>query len=84
MSDFDPAKDTINRAKHGISLARWGDLKVRAIVRDERFDCGEDRFRAYGHIDDDAYCLVFTFRDGGQRPISLRRAHDKEMNRYAP
>ncbi|MGX7743802.1 BrnT family toxin [Rhodopseudomonas parapalustris] len=39
----------------------------------ERFDYGEDRFRAYGDIDGLAYCLVFTFRDG-LRPISLRRA----------
>lgn len=84
MSDFDPTKEAINVAKHGISLARWVDLKVRALVRDERFDYGEDRFRAYGHIAGDAYCLVFTFRDGAQQPISLRRAHDKEMKRYAP
>ncbi|RED42385.1 hypothetical protein BJ123_101102 [Rhodopseudomonas thermotolerans] len=83
MSDFDPAKDTINRAKHGISLARWAEMRVRAIVRDGRFDYGEDRFRAYGYIDGLAYCLVFTFRDG-LRPISLRRAHDKEMRRHAP
>ncbi|NEV75875.1 BrnT family toxin [Rhodopseudomonas sp. BR0C11] len=34
MSDFDPAKDAINRAKHGISLARWVDLRVRSIIRD--------------------------------------------------
>ena len=46
MSDFDPAKDAINRAKHGISLARWVDLRVRSIIRDGRFDYGEDRFRA--------------------------------------
>ncbi|MFT4278852.1 MAG: BrnT family toxin [Rhodopseudomonas sp.] len=59
------------------------ELRVRAIVRDERFDYGEDRFRAYGDIDGLAYCLVFTFRDG-LRPISLRRAHDKEMRRHAP
>lgn len=69
MSDFDPAKDAINRAKHGISLARWVDLRVRSIIRDSRFDYGEDRFRAYGYIDGLAYCLVFTYRDR-LRPIS--------------
>jgi uncharacterized DUF497 family protein len=26
--DFDPAKEAINLAKHGISLARWVDLDV--------------------------------------------------------
>jgi uncharacterized DUF497 family protein len=27
MADFDPAKDAINQAKHGISLARWVDME---------------------------------------------------------
>jgi uncharacterized DUF497 family protein len=27
MADFDPAKEAINLAKHGISLARWIDLR---------------------------------------------------------
>ncbi|MBB5046306.1 hypothetical protein HNR60_001051 [Rhodopseudomonas rhenobacensis] len=84
MADFDPAKEALNVAKHGISLARWVDLEIRAIVRDDRFDYGEPRFRAYGHIDGIAYCLVFTVRDQRYRPISLRRAHAKEMKRYAP
>ncbi|HEV3499442.1 MAG TPA: BrnT family toxin [Bradyrhizobium sp.] len=66
MADFDPAKEAINRSKHGVSLARWIDLEVFAIVRDDRFDYGEPRYR-------ERY-----------RPISLRRAHAKEMKRYAP
>jgi hypothetical protein len=63
MPEFDPAKDAINLAKHGVSLARWGDLQVRSIVRDDRFDYGEPRFRTYGHLDGEAHCLVFTMRD---------------------
>ncbi len=63
MPDFDPAKEAINLAKHRISLARWVDLKVLAIVDDDRFDYGEPRYRAYGLIDGVAYCLVFTIRN---------------------
>jgi uncharacterized DUF497 family protein len=33
-ADYDPAKDAINLSKHGVSLARWVDLEVLAIVRD--------------------------------------------------
>ena len=84
MAEFDPAKEAINLAKHGISLARWVDLDVLAIVRDDRFDYGEPRFRAYGSLDAHAYCLVFTMRDGAHRPISLRRANAKELKRYVP
>ena len=80
MVDF----EAINLSKHGVSLARWVDLNVFAIVRDDRFDYGEPRLRAYGFIDGMAHCLVFTIRNGQYRPISLRRAHAKEMRRYAP
>ena len=82
MADYDPAKEAINLAKHGVSLARWIDLEVLAIIRDDRFDYGEVRYRAYGYIDGVAYCLAFTNRDGKVRPISLRRVHTKEMKRY--
>jgi len=84
MADFDPAKEAINVSKHGISLARWIDLDVFAIVGDNRFEYGEPRYRAYGIIDGVSYCLVFTVRNEQYRPISLRRAHAKEMRRYAP
>ena len=84
MADFDPAKEAINLSKHGISLARWIDLEVFAVVRDDRFDYGEPRYRAYGVIDGVSHCLVFTVRNERYRPISLRRADAKEMRRHAP
>jgi uncharacterized protein len=82
--DFDPAKDAANIAKHGVSLARAVDLDMLAVEPDTRFDYGEARFRAWGLIDGEAYCLAFTTRDDRVRAISLRRAHDKEIKRYVP
>lgn len=84
MTDFDPNKEAKNLEKHHVSLERWVDLAVLAIMRDDRFDYGEPRYRAYGLLDGESYCLVFTIRDGAKRPISLRRAHAKEMKRYVP
>jgi uncharacterized protein len=81
---FDPAKDEINIAKHGVSLARSVDLEILAFIEDRRTDYGEVRYRAWGLIDGKAHCLAFTDRDGTFRAISLRRAHKKEMDRYAP
>lgn len=81
--EFDPAKDKANIAKHGISLARAGEMDVAYYRRDERF-AYEPRYRAWGLIDGEAYCLAYTFRGGRLRAISLRRAHKKEMLRYAP
>jgi uncharacterized DUF497 family protein len=82
MIDFDPAKEALNLSKHGVSLARWVDLEVLAIVKDDRFDYGEARYRAYGTIEGVPHCLIFTIRHAKYRPISLRRAHAKEMRRY--
>jgi hypothetical protein len=84
VADFDPAKDAINLSKHGILLSRWVEMDIRAIVRAEPFDYGDPRYRAYGSIDGIAYCLVFTIRNERYRPISLRRAHSKEMRRHVP
>jgi uncharacterized DUF497 family protein len=79
---FDDKKEANNLSKHGISLTRVADFVEAAVLVDDRFDYGEARYRAWGHIEGIAYCLAFTFRDGEMRPISLRRAHAKEMKRH--
>lgn len=81
---FDPAKDEVNRAKHGLSLARAADFEAEIFVADERQDYGEPRIRAFGTIDREAHCLVFTIREAQVRAISLRRAHLKEYRRHVP
>jgi uncharacterized DUF497 family protein len=78
---FDLAKDEINKAQHRISLARAFDMEIVTFVEDDRFDYGETRYRAWGHIDGKPHFLAFTVRKGKMRPISLRRAHAKEMKR---
>lgn len=82
--EFDPAKDAVNIAKHGVSLSRAVDLNILVFLEDERNAYGEMRYRAWGLLDGKAHCLAFTSRDGAIRAISLRRAHKKEMDRYAP
>ena len=84
MADFDPAKKAANLSKHSISLARWIDLDIKVTLVDDRYDYGEVRYRAYGFIDGVPHCLVFADRNGRVRPISLRRAHEKEMRRHVP
>ena len=80
---FDPAKDTINKQKHGFSLAEVRPFDAEPVVLiDDRRNYGEQRFRAFGRIDGAAYCLVFTFTEAGIRAISFRRAHEKELRRH--
>lgn len=82
--EFDPDKDATNLAKHHISLARAAEMEIQVFIRDSRRDYGEVRYRSWGLIDGQAFCLVFTERNGQMRAISLRRAHDKEMRRHVP
>jgi uncharacterized protein len=84
--EFDPAKDDINRAKHGISLADatrfdWDTALER---EDDRFDYGEVRFVAIGLIDARLYVMVFTegSNDEVVRIISLRPAEKHETRFY--
>ncbi len=80
MIEFDPEKDRLNMDKHGISLARAEDIEILVNIRDIRFD--EARFRAYGLIDGELYCLAYTMRAQRIRAISLRRSRRKEFLRY--
>ena len=82
---FDPEKDAINTAKHGVSLVlaselEWGDLLARP---DTRRDYGELRMIGYAPIGDRVFCVVFTDRDDQRRIISLRKANAREVKRYA-
>lgn len=81
--DFDPAKDAANFEAHGLKLSDFAGFDMKpAVVEDGRVDYGEVRFRAFGRIDGEGYCLVYTERDTGPRLISFRRAHEKEMRNY--
>lgn len=82
--EFDSDKDRINRRKHGMSLeaAAEMDFLTAQIIRDDRRDYGEVRFRACGWIDRRLHMLVFTMRGDIVRAISLRKANDRERRRY--
>jgi len=83
--DYDPAKDVLNMRKHGVSLGdaarfEWGTAEVE---EDDRYDYGEQRFKATGYIGQRLYVLIFCMRGEVTRLISLRRAEKYEERRYA-
>jgi uncharacterized DUF497 family protein len=82
--EFDPAKDTINQAKHGLSLslAELFELDIAIIEQDTRYDYQEVRMVALGPIGDFLYVLAYTWRGTILRAISLRKANRKEALRY--
>ncbi len=80
--EFAPAKDAANIAKHGVSLARAGDVDVVVFTADPY--PAEVRTRAYGYLDGRPCCLVFTMRGENLRAISLRRARQEEVDAMKP
>jgi uncharacterized DUF497 family protein len=81
---FDRAKDAVNFAKHGVSLAAAAGLDWdNALVSpDERRDYGEPRQVALAPMDGRLWVVVFTQRPDGRRIISLRKANLREYRRY--
>lgn len=81
---FDPAKDAVNRAKHGVSLALAEVLFAgrHLSVSDDRFEYGEIREVAFGLINGRLFVCVYVDREAERRVISLRKANRREVKRY--
>jgi uncharacterized DUF497 family protein len=82
---FDPFKDLSNIEKHGVSLqaAEVFEWDTAVAWPDHRSAYGEARMIALGYIGNRIYNIVFVDRDGVRRIISLRKANQREVNRYA-
>ncbi len=81
---FDPAKDAVNIAKHGVSVARAEKLDWDAalVSQDDRQNYGELRQIALAPMDGRLWVAVFTDRPEGRRVISLRKANLREYRHY--
>ena len=85
---FDPLKDTVNRAKHGVSLGMAGELDWTSLQckPDTRHDYGEPRQIGYVIAENRLYCAVFVDRPADapteRRIISLRKANSREVTQY--
>jgi uncharacterized protein len=81
---FDPVKEAVNRAEHGVSLALAEVLFAgpHVSMTDDRFDYGEVRELAFGLINGRVFVCVYADREGERRVISLRKANKREVRRY--
>jgi uncharacterized DUF497 family protein len=82
---WDERKRASNFRKHGVdfTVVRDFDFATAIVLRDDRKDYSEDRFRAYGTIKGRLHAIVFTRRDGKVRVISLRKSNAREIANYA-
>jgi uncharacterized protein len=82
--DFDPAKDKINIASHGLSLSFakklvWDEALVWV---DPRFEYDELRMIGLVPEGNRLYYVAFVDRDEVRRVISLRNAERREVKHY--
>ncbi len=82
--EFDPAKDEVNLAKHGVSLAlaRQLDWDAALVWVDDRFAYNEVRMIALAPAANTLYYVAFVDRGETLRIISLRRAERREVKYY--
>jgi len=82
--DFDPEKDAINQARHGVSLAiaRELDWDAALVWIDDRFEYDELRMIALAPSTNILYYVAFVDRGNRRRIISLRRATRREVKHY--
>ena len=72
--EFDPAKDSGNQTKHGVSLALAGELdwEVALVWVDDRFEYAELRMIALAPKANVLYFVAFVDRGTARRIIGLR------------
>ena len=82
--DFDPAKDRLNRAAHGLSLSLAKKLAWDEALAwvDDRFEYDESRMIGLVPEGNRLYYVAFVDREEVRRVISLRFAERKEIKHY--
>jgi hypothetical protein len=84
---WDPEKDRLNQAKHGISFAEARATWIHRLTRDREdldYSHGELRTAAIGPMPNGQVIVIVTgvARDGSIRIISARRATKRERHAY--
>lgn len=84
LVDFDPAKDKLNRAQHGLSLAFAKKLvwEEALVSVDDRFEYDEIRMVGLVPEGNSLYYVAFVDRAEVRRVISLPYAERKEIKHY--
>ena len=84
LVDFDPAKDRLNRARHGLSLAFARKLiwEEALVWVDGRYKYDETRMVGLVPEGNSLYYVAFVDRGEIRWVISLRYAERKEIKHY--
>ncbi len=84
--EFDTEKRDRTLAERQLDFARATEVfaDVNVTAPDTRFDYGELRFTTVGVLDGRMVILVWTPRGEARRIISMRKANEREIAKFAP
>jgi uncharacterized DUF497 family protein len=82
--EWDKTKRQFNLDKHGLDFVDIVDFdwENALVVEDDRYDCPEIRYIAYGFLRERLTVLVFILRNESIRLISWRKANRREEKNY--
>ena len=82
---FDPSKNARNMRERNLPFesAREFEFEKALVYADTRHNYGETRYIALGPLRGRLHVLCFTATPDGIRVVSLRKANDREVKRYA-
>lgn len=83
--EFDSDKRDKTITERGLDFARAGEVFAQAHIttEDVRLNYGEPRHVTAGKLDGRTVVLVWTPRGEVRRIISMRKANERELARYA-
>ena len=83
--EWDEAKSDLCRKSRNFDFAYVISIFIDPLLviqKDQRWDYGEERFRALGLLDEKVFVVIYTKRPRAIRIISARRANRREVRRY--
>jgi uncharacterized DUF497 family protein len=83
--EYDPQKLAANVKKHAVWFEEAVEFEWETanLTIDDRNFYLETRFEAIGYIRERVYVMIFCLRVNAVRIISLRKANNREVKRYA-
>jgi uncharacterized DUF497 family protein len=84
--EFDPEKRDATLIHRGLDMGSAPEVfdAAHITIEDDRVDYGEPRFITIGMLDERMVVLVWTWRGENLRVISMRKANEREQERYSP
>ena len=81
---YNPAKNARNIEDRGLPFAQVRDFlwSTALIVKDDRFDYGENLYQALGLIEGRLHVVVFTPQGDAVHVISFRKANKREVKNH--